>query len=605
MTAPNTDRLWRLPHWLVIVLALGGAVAAYQAIHTIRIQGRPVTLEVTLKLERPDDVAVYFQDDYAMSQRNSLTTKVYPLDTFTVVEFTLLPTGTIQQVRFDPARGVNHIWVREMRWSGSSGQEVWDAEKIRAELTAVQDIAEYQLENGAVLLHTAGLDPFLRSGDFAGRHEKLATERTIMYQRWMSVLVVALFFYLCLRHVALDPQEIRAHFRQVSLKGSPVQYALLFAFLLLITAPLVLKDATFRSAEQDKEKRTLAKKPSLTMRNLLSYTRKYNPYIADHFGFRKDYVHWNNFYKVMLYRQSPQRDLMLFGEDGWMFYRERDVVRDFQRKLYFTGPELETIRDNLIQRRAWLESKGIKLYIMVAPDKQSIYPEFIPEYIPRGEGPTRMDQMMNYLDQYGVEILDPREVLRASKKEGRSYYKTDTHWTHWGALRAYRQLMERIRKDLPGIKAYELDEFNIVTKQSPGGDLAELVTLHEQFPREEILAWPKEPFTNVHDTVPRSYHNDSRLHAPPIILRKPSSDEPKLLFLRDSFGNQLYAYLSESFRESIVLWTHQFTADIIEAEKPDVIVHEVSEKFIFEFLRENPPNVVEVVPQADTLKPKS
>ena len=50
-------------------------------------------------------------------------------------------------------------------------------------------------------------------------------------------------------------------------------------------------------------------------------------------------------------------------------------------------------------------------------------------------------------------------------------------------------------------------------------------------------------------------------------------------------------YLAEGFSRSVFLWSHAFSPEIIRAERPNVVVLEVVERYIFALTLKNPPEV--------------
>jgi hypothetical protein len=59
---------------------------------------------------------------------------------------------------------------------------------------------------------------------------------------------------------------------------------------------------------------------------------------------------------------------------------------------------------------------------------------------------------------------------------------------------------------------------------------------------------------------------------------------PKLLMFQDSFGERLNPYLSESFSESLYIWTPGVSLAIIEKEKPHVVILELVERHLSSLL---------------------
>ena len=63
-----------------------------------------------------------------------------------------------------------------------------------------------------------------------------------------------------------------------------------------------------------------------------------------------------------------------------------------------------------------------------------------------------------------------------------------------------------------------------------------------------------------------------------------------MMMFRDSYTKYLYPYLCYNFHRSSYIWINTFYRDLVEEEKPDMVIWEMSERFIpFFFIYKNPP----------------
>ena len=72
----------------------------------------------------------------------------------------------------------------------------------------------------------------------------------------------------------------------------------------------------------------------------------------------------------------------------------------------------------------------------------------------------------------------------------------------------------------------------------------------------------------------------------PVFNMGPDPNAPKLLMFRDSFAVYLMPYLDEHFSRSVYVWTPILIPDIIEKEKPDIVVQEIMELFLPDLLED-------------------
>jgi hypothetical protein len=278
------------------------------------------------------------------------------------------------------------------------------------------------------------------------------------------------------------------------------------------------------------------------------------------------------------------------GREGWLFYAEEKALDDYMNAIPFKSEDLEKMGRVLEERRAWLEGKGIKFFILVAPNKPTVYSEYLPGFIHKIGKESRLDQVKTYLQRYPkLEFVDVREALSKAKRTQRLYYKTDTHWNSYGAFIAYGELMGRIGLHFPAIKKHSLDDFTVNIQEFKNGYEAVMLSLSGYFADEQITLVPKfaprardlsPPFT-------KSAHGIGDM----IIREVDDPHLPKAVVFHDSFSQSLIPYLSESFRRIVFIWTFDFMPELIEREKPDMVILECVERYIHWLSKENPPEV--------------
>ena len=327
------------------------------------------------------------------------------------------------------------------------------------------------------------------------------------------------------------------------------------------------------------EKRRLASRPGWPddLAALQAYTGKFADYWADHFGFRESLVSW---YKQLKYHlgDAPSPDVIV-GKAGWLFLggirkgysRYDDPVGDARHVNLFTAAGLRQFSIYLSALHYWLGKQGVRYLFVLAPNKHSIYPEYLPDYV-RPVGPeSATDQLFSYLKNHPrAPALDLRPVLRAAKARGPVYFFRDSHWNDFGANFA----QQAIRRILAGFFPGELDARLFPMK--PGslreGDLnghigllpqthAGLVPDFTGSCRPGILppgAAPRDTYTRVCDR--------GRLRA---------------LIFRDSFFSRLEPYFSRVFARSTYVWQKiqlPLLRELLARERPDVVIEEWVER---------------------------
>jgi hypothetical protein len=334
------------------------------------------------------------------------------------------------------------------------------------------------------------------------------------------------------------------------------------------------------------ENRKLAEKPKIkfSLKALKNYTKQYNTYINDHYGLRNFIIRVYYMIHINLLHISPTRDVVL-GREGWLYYdssADGISLMDFCGKAPFSEPELKMVVEKVIRIKRFCEERGILFKIVVAPNKHTIYPDFLPLDIKNRQGAsTRLDQLENFLisNKLGSVLIDLRPTLVSSKgmKPYPLYYLTGTHWNQMGAFIAYTEIMKNLLLRFPQIKILNIKKYSVVQKENRGlGDLSTFISMSGLLKDTEIVLEPQTPYLAKkidHGIELEGTYNIARYH-----IEK--CNYPKLLMFPDSFGVSLLPYLSESFSDSLYIWYTPPGVDlsIIEKERPQIVILELVER---------------------------
>jgi hypothetical protein len=123
------------------------------------------------------------------------------------------------------------------------------------------------------------------------------------------------------------------------------------------------------------------------------------------------------------------------------------------RRALFSEDELKRCKEDLEHRRALWARNDTRYLFVVAPNKNTIYPEFLPDYIRAYRGRSRLQQLREYLRTTGspVDILDLHAALLADKPKGDLYFRQDTHWNGRGYFTAYEAMCRVLSRWFPEI----------------------------------------------------------------------------------------------------------------------------------------------------------
>ncbi|MBE7535172.1 MAG: hypothetical protein HS124_05500 [Anaerolineales bacterium] len=267
----------------------------------------------------------------------------------------------------------------------------------------------------------------------------------------------------------------------------------------------------------------------------------------------------------------------LVGDNGWLIYTAEGDIEDYQRIDLFTEKELSAFRTNLDALSEDYAGRGITLLLVIPPNKNTIYPERVPEQIPVYGTISKLDQVVGALRASGkTRMIDLRSPLLAAKEERQIYYATDTHWNDYGAYIAYSAIMNELHKTHPNLAARPASDFEPVVREPDTLDLAAIMgtTL---LPESRIQFAPMFDLNSAYKTI--------NLGGRKLMFSyNRSADLPDLVMYHDSFFFNVIPMLGEHFHNSVYvqnfsgggLWNFSW----VDERKPDVVIIEFAERYL-------------------------
>lgn len=364
--------------------------------------------------------------------------------------------------------------------------------------------------------------------------------------------------------------------------------AIILGFGVLICLPLALFSST--PWTDDVELRSSAPWPKLP-RNLPAVARfapAFEAWFNDHFGLRRLLIDGRNRLNFEVIGQSPTAKVVV-GRNHWLFFAGNQSVEDLRGRAALDETALESWYRAIEAKRSWLAAQGIAYLFIVAPNKESIYPEYLPPSIVRG-GPVRLDQLSAYLTAKGEPAWpgDLRPVLTGQKSTLPLYIPIDAHWNAYGSYLAYRWVIDRLDQARPHVAApLDLAPTMFAAKEIQTGDLSTMMGL-KTYPIPMPSAIYNGPLLICHaQEVPLEplVAQASGVHWSPDRAadcpRAAAAGAGRALVLHDSMMLAMSDYLAGSFAHIRYAWMFPSLGDIkryVATEHPDVVIEERVER---------------------------
>jgi len=301
------------------------------------------------------------------------------------------------------------------------------------------------------------------------------------------------------------------------------------------------------------------------------------------------------FYK---WGMSLDPDQCLAGKSGWLY------LGDMYQSVITNRRRLITDEDEKTARRigeatqawdAWLKNKGVKVFrVMLAPDKETIYPEFLPDWA-RPVTPSLTDNLMPHVAPVYIDTRLVLKEARAGFDAPLLYYQTDTHWNSLGAWLAFRHFIKEIGRTESGVWLGDEDVRLVRTFRRKGGDLARFLylgdTLTDLEADMEIKIKDHPPIeteeSDFDSTKVFSTGGNPKTDAffgYTVRIKSPNAlNHKKVLWLCDSFATAVAPYMAATFSDLVMVHYDQAGperfAELVETYKPDYVFMTVVERY--------------------------
>lgn len=263
---------------------------------------------------------------------------------------------------------------------------------------------------------------------------------------------------------------------------------------------------------------------------------------------------------------------VLAGRENWLFLQNdsNDVIGQHTGRVAFDDEARRSWATALARRRTAASTEGTTWLLAIVPDKEAVYAEHLPgEVVPAVRRPIH--DLLEIAQHARAPTLYLLDALVAAKPEAELFPKTDTHWNYRGAYFGYRAICDRLGDEGIELEAFDGEKIEWGSELVEG-DLGSKL----QEPVESPRSFPK--MTTVSSSL--VYDNEVDNHGRVKVFERPSPDAPTCVVFGESFAEALLIFLRESFRRLVFVHTSMYIDEIVERERPDVVLSIPIERFL-------------------------
>lgn len=326
---------------------------------------------------------------------------------------------------------------------------------------------------------------------------------------------------------------------------------LLAAFVLLFAfAFLIMEKQEFSEGEN----RYLEKFPEFTFASLKEgkYTEKLQNYLSDHFPLRDMFMGLKAETEIALGKREIGG--VYIAEDGYL-------IEDY--------PAPQNTDKIVGQFKKFAESvKDAEVSLMLVPTAITIYEEKLPALAPVRSQLATIDEIYG---QLSFRTIDCYDALMAAKGGNELYYRTDHHWTGYGAYAAYTAYCEaREITPLP-LNQFEITEVSsdfkgtVYSKLNDAKIKGDTITVFEN-PENRLTVYYEDKKETTDSLYNFEYLDKkdkysmflSNIHPFIEITNETADSDKELAVIKDSYANCMVPFLVNHYRKVYVFDTRYY-----------------------------------------------
>ena len=271
------------------------------------------------------------------------------------------------------------------------------------------------------------------------------------------------------------------------------------------------------------------------------------------------------------------------GKDDWAFMSKGSLY-DYIGNEYLEST-VERAVDMAFQERLYFETRGIKYYLMICPNKIGIYYKYLPNWVNslKNDKPTFVDLFIEKLKERdpNFPLIYPRELFLMHRYNYQVFPKRESHPSPRGAYLLYRAIVEKLNL---------IDEIeypiNWMSEPAPTNeDMSSILGY-----RFNEIDYPKWQCHQKRDIIKEQIFKDkNRIGAwahgacelcPTRTTYFGSKNKLKIMVYCDSSMRDVQQFLGESAIETCFLYWSFDDFYYVDKFKPDIVIRERFERFM-------------------------
>jgi alginate O-acetyltransferase complex protein AlgJ len=267
--------------------------------------------------------------------------------------------------------------------------------------------------------------------------------------------------------------------------------------------------------------------------------------------------------------RDSQKAQVVEGQDGWLFHKIDGVFEQVCDGRGFSDRDHARLLSLWEARQAWCQARGMEYRVLIVPERHVLYEDKLPAGITMDENRPALRLIRAADELFRSALIYPVAAIRRGRTVREVCYKSDVHWTTWGAYLAYRELME----SLPACRTRIVPESALALRASTR--LGDMMLWLERRDREDVLMCDA-PAVEVNEVFTTRTFKVGQVD----VYETAKRELPTLVLFRTSNSTYLLPLLHHHFSRIVAVASTAVHYDLLRSERPDVVISEVSERYI-------------------------
>ena len=324
----------------------------------------------------------------------------------------------------------------------------------------------------------------------------------------------------------------------------------------LVLPTLVYPAVRSHLDQQNYENRELASFPELSAANFDNIPTEFEAYYNDHVPFKNLFVKAKTKLDLELLNESSISDVTV-GKENWLFYTVsedgEDALADYQRTNLYTADEKTALADAITSVNEKMKERGIRFVMFEAPNKESVYAEYMPDSVRVYGSESRLDAALPELAAQGLPVYDMKPELLKEADTYQLYYKYDTHWNQIGSFIGSQQIAQTLLGTSTPLSAVSIEAAGPAS-----GDLARMLNMAAEYSddTEYVIQnyLPEVTATTVDMNEDNSF----------AVFESDSPNDKTLLVVGDSFSQNLKYFMPKLYRKTVFATFDTYTEALLD-----------------------------------------